>query len=286
MTAQILDGKALAATIKAELKERVAALAERGVVPGLGTVLVGDDPGSHSYVAGKHRDCAQVGIRSLEVQLPASTSAAELQAEIERLNADPACTGVIVQLPLPGSLDDNWALGLVDPGKDADGLHPANLGRLVLSEPGPLPCTPRGIVELLRRNGVELAGAEVCVVGRGTTVGRPLGLLLTRKSENATVTLCHTGTVDVAAHTRRADIVIAAAGRPGLVTADMLKPGAVCVDVGITRTEKGLVGDLDPSVHEVASWVAPVPGGVGPMTRAMLLSNVVDRAERLADAAA
>jgi methylenetetrahydrofolate dehydrogenase (NADP+)/methenyltetrahydrofolate cyclohydrolase len=286
MTAQILDGKALAATIKAELKERVAALAERGVVPGLGTVLVGDDPGSHSYVAGKHRDCAQVGIKSLEVQLPASTSAAELQAEIERLNADPACTGFIVQLPLPGSLDDNWALGLVDPGKDADGLHPANLGRLVLSEPGPLPCTPRGIVELLRRNGVELAGAEVCVVGRGTTVGRPLGLLLTRKSENATVTLCHTGTVDVAAHTRRADIVIAAAGRPGLVTADMLKPGAVCVDVGITRTEKGLVGDLDPSVHEVASWVAPVPGGVGPMTRAMLLSNVVDRAERLADAAA
>jgi methylenetetrahydrofolate dehydrogenase (NADP+)/methenyltetrahydrofolate cyclohydrolase len=286
MTAQILDGKALAATIKAELKERVAALAERGVVPGLGTVLVGDDPGSRSYVAGKHRDCAQVGITSLEVQLPASTSAAELQAEIERLNADPACTGFIVQLPLPGSLDDNWALGLVDPGKDADGLHPANLGRLVLSEPGPLPCTPRGIVELLRRNGVELAGAEVCVIGRGTTVGRPLGLLLTRKSENATVTLCHTGTVDVAAHTRRADIVIAAAGRPGLVTADMVKPGAVCVDVGITRTDKGLVGDLDPSVHEVASWVAPVPGGVGPMTRAMLLSNVVDRAERLADAAA
>jgi methylenetetrahydrofolate dehydrogenase (NADP+)/methenyltetrahydrofolate cyclohydrolase len=286
MTAQILDGKALAATIKAELKERVTALADRGIVPGLGTVLVGDDPGSHSYVAGKHRDCAQVGIKSLEVNLPASTSAAELQAEIERLNADPACTGFIVQLPLPGSLDDNWALGLVDPGKDADGLHPANLGRLVLSEPGPLPCTPRAIVELLRRNGVQLAGAEVCVVGRGTTVGRPLGLLLTRKSENATVTLCHTGTVDVAAHTRRADIVIAAAGRPGLVTADMLKPGAVCVDVGITRTEKGLVGDLDPSVHEVASWVAPVPGGVGPMTRAMLLSNVVDRAERLADAAA
>ena len=182
MTAQILDGKALAATIKAELKERVTALAEQGIVPGLGTVLVGDDPGSHSYVAGKHRDCKQVGIASLEVQLPASTTAEELQAEIERLNADPACTGFIVQLPLPGSLDDNWALGLVDPSKDADGLHPANLGRLVLSEPGPLPCTPRGIVELLRRNGVPLAGAEVCVVGRGTTVGRPLGLLLTRKS--------------------------------------------------------------------------------------------------------
>ncbi len=283
MTAQILDGKALAATIKAELKERVSALAERGILPGLGTVLVGDDPGSHSYVAGKHRDCAQVGIASLEINLPATTTADELRAEIERLNDDPACTGFIVQLPLPGQLDDNWALGLVDPGKDADGLHPANLGRLVLSEPGPLPCTPRGIVELLRRNGVELSGAEVCVVGRGTTVGRPLGLLLTRKSENATVTLCHTGTVDVAAHTRRADIVIAAAGRPGLITGDMVKPGAVCVDVGITRTEQGLVGDLDPSVREVASWVAPVPGGVGPMTRAMLLSNVVDRAERLAD---
>lgn len=282
MTAQILDGKALAATIKAELTERVAALAERGVVPGLGTVLVGDDPGSHSYVAGKHRDCQQVGIASIQVELPASTSAAELRAEIERLNADPACTGFIVQLPLPGALDDNAALELVDPGKDADGLHPANLGRLVLSEPGPLPCTPRGIVELLRRNGIGLSGAEVVVVGRGTTVGRPLGLLLTRKSENATVTLCHTGTKDLAAHTRAADIVIAAAGRPGLVTAEMVKPGAVCVDVGITRTEKGLVGDLDASVHEVASWVAPVPGGVGPMTRAMLLSNVVDRAEQLA----
>jgi methylenetetrahydrofolate dehydrogenase (NADP+)/methenyltetrahydrofolate cyclohydrolase len=286
MTAQILDGKALAATIKAELKERVAALAERGITPGLGTVLVGDDPGSHSYVAGKHRDCKQVGIASLEVQLPASTSAEELRGEIERLNADPACTGFIVQLPLPGALDDNWALELVDPQKDADGLHPINLGRLVLSEPAPLPCTPRGIVELLRRHGIPLAGAEVCVIGRGTTVGRPLGLLLTRKSENATVTLCHTGTVDVAAHTRTADIVIAAAGRPGLVTAEMVKPGAVCVDVGITRTEAGLVGDLDPSVREVASWVAPVPGGVGPMTRAMLLSNVVDRAERLANGGA
>jgi methylenetetrahydrofolate dehydrogenase (NADP+)/methenyltetrahydrofolate cyclohydrolase len=282
MTAQILDGKALAGTIRAELTERVAALAEQGIVPGLGTVLVGDDPGSRSYVAGKHRDCQQVGIASIEVQLPASTSAAQLRAEIERLNADPACTGFIVQLPLPGALDDNAALELVDPTKDADGLHPVNLGRLVLSEPAPLPCTPRAIVELLRRNGVALAGAEVCVIGRGTTVGRPLGLLLTRKSENATVTLCHTGTVDVAAHTRTADIVIAAAGRPGLVTGEMVKPGAVCVDVGITRTESGLVGDLDPSVHEVASWVAPVPGGVGPMTRAMLLSNVVDRAERIA----
>jgi methylenetetrahydrofolate dehydrogenase (NADP+)/methenyltetrahydrofolate cyclohydrolase len=285
MTAQTLDGKALAAQIKAELKERVAALAERGVVPGLGTVLVGDDPGSRSYVAGKHRDCAQVGIASLQVELPASTSAEELAARIAELNADPACTGYIVQLPLPGSLDDNWALGLVDPDKDADGLHPVNLGRLVLGAPGPLPCTPRGIVELLRRNGVQLGGAEVCVIGRGTTVGRPLGLLLTHKSENATVTLCHTGTVDVARHTRAADIVVAAAGRPGLVTGDMVKPGAVCVDVGITRTEAGLVGDLDPSVREVAGWVAPVPGGVGPMTRAMLLSNVVERAEALLGAA-
>jgi len=283
MAAQILDGKALAATIKTELTERVAALAERGVVPGLGTVLVGDDPGSHAYVRGKHRDCAQVGIASIQVELPASISAAELAAKIADLNADPSCTGYIVQLPLPGSLDDNWALGLVDPGKDADGLHPVNLGRLVLGAPGPLPCTPRGVVELLRRNGVVLGGATVCVVGRGTTVGRPLGLLLTRKSENSTVTLCHTGTVDVAQHTRQADIVIAAAGRPGLVTADMIKPGAVCVDVGITRTDQGLVGDLDPSVHEVASWVAPVPGGVGPMTRAMLLTNVVERAEQLAD---
>jgi methylenetetrahydrofolate dehydrogenase (NADP+)/methenyltetrahydrofolate cyclohydrolase len=282
MTAQTLDGKALAAQIKSELTERVAALAARGVVPGLGTVLVGDDPGSRSYVAGKHRDCAQVGIASIEVTLPADTTAAELEARIAELNADPACTGYIVQLPLPGSLDDNWALGLVDPDKDADGLHPMNLGRLVLGAPGPLPCTPRGIVELLRRNGVALAGAEVCVIGRGTTVGRPLGLLLTRKSENATVTLCHTGTVDLPRHTREADIIIAAAGRPGLVTADMVKPGAVCVDVGITRTEAGLVGDLDASVREVASWVAPVPCGVGPMTRAMLLSNVVERAERLA----
>ena len=283
MAAQILDGKALAATIKTELTERVAALAERGVVPGLGTVLVGDDPGSHAYVRGKHRDCAEVGIASIQVELPASTSAAALAANIAELNADPACTGYIVQLPLPGSLDDNWALGLVDPGKDADGLHPVNLGRLVLGAPGPLPCTPRGVVELLRRNGVALGGATVCVIGRGTTVGRPLGLLLTRKSENSTVTLCHTGTVDVAQHTRQADIVIAAAGRPGLVTADMIKPGAVCVDVGITRTDEGLVGDLDASVHEVASWVAPVPGGVGPMTRAMLLTNVVERAEQLAD---
>jgi methylenetetrahydrofolate dehydrogenase (NADP+)/methenyltetrahydrofolate cyclohydrolase len=284
MTAQILDGRALATTIKGELAERVAKLAEAGIVPGLGTVLVGDDPGSRSYVAGKHRDCAQVGIASIQVELPADTGEDELAARIAELNADPACTGYIVQLPLPPQLDDNWALGLVDPDKDADGLHPANLGNLVLGVPAPLPCTPKGIVELLRRNGIEIAGAEVCIVGRGTTVGRPLGLLLTRKSENATVTLCHTGTTDLAAHTHNADIVIAAAGRPGLITSDMIRPGAVCVDVGITRTDAGLVGDLDPSVREVAGWFAPVPGGGGPMTRAMLQSNVVELAERRLEA--
>lgn len=282
MTAQILDGKALAGRLKSELTERVAALAQRGRVPGLGTVLVGDDPGSRSYVAGKHRDCAQVGIASIQVELPATTTSEQLEAEITRLNNDEACTGFIVQIPLPGGLDDSWALGLVDPAKDADGLHPTNLGRLVLGAPGPLPGTPRAIVELLRAYDVPLDGAEVCVIGRGTTVGRPLGLLLTRKSENATVTLCHTGTRDLASHIRAADLVIAAAGRPGLVTADMVRPGAVCIDVGITRTQAGLVGDLHPRVREVAGWVAPVPGGVGPMTRAMLLTNVVERAERLA----
>ena len=223
-----------------------------------------------------------MGIASIQVELPASVSAAELHDKIAELNADPACTGYLIQLPLPGSLDEFAALLAVDPDKDVDGLHPVNLGRLVLGAPGPLPCTPRGIVELLRRNGIPLAGADVCVIGRGTTVGRPLGLLLTRKSENATVTLCHTGTKDLVRHTREANIVVAAAGRPGLVTADMVRPGAVCVDVGITRTEQGLVGDVDASVHEVASWVAPVPGGVGPMTRAMLLTNVVERAEQLA----
>jgi methylenetetrahydrofolate dehydrogenase (NADP+) / methenyltetrahydrofolate cyclohydrolase len=286
MTARILDGKALAETIKAELKDRVSALAGHGVVPGLGTVLVGDDPGSRSYVRGKHRDCAQVGIASIQVELPASTSQEQLASVIAGLNADPACTGYIVQLPLPGNLDDNAALALVDPDKDADGLHPVNLGKLVLGVPGPLPCTPRGIVELLRRNGIGLNGAEVCVIGRGTTVGRPLGLLLTRRSENATVTLCHTGTVDLSRHTLQADIVVSAAGRPRLVTSEMIKPGAVCVDVGITRTDAGLVGDLDPSVREVAGWLAPMPGGIGPMTRAMLLSNVVERAEHLVARAA
>ena len=286
MTARILDGKALAETIKAELKDRVSALAARGIIPGLGTVLVGDDPGSRSYVEGKHRDCAQVGIASIQVELPATTSQDQLASVIAELNADPACTGYIVQLPLPASLDGNAALALVDPEKDADGLHPINLGRLVLGVAGPLPCTPRGIVELLRRNGIGLNGAEVCIIGRGITVGRPLGLLLSRKSENATVTLCHTGTIDLSRHTRQAEIVVAAAGRPGLLTAEMIKPGAVCVDVGITRTEAGLVGDLDPSVREAAGWVAPMPGGIGPMTRAMLLSNVVELAEHMVARAA
>ncbi len=281
MTAQKLDGKAVAATIKGELAVRVKALADRGVRPGLGTVLVGDDPGSRSYVAGKHRDCAEVGIESIRVDLPADAPAERVAESLAELNANPACTGYIVQLPLPRHLDDNWALSLVDPEKDADGLHPVNLGRLVLGIPGALPCTPRGIVELLRRHQVPLAGAEVCIVGRGTTVGRPLGLLLTRRSENATVTLCHTGTRELADHTRSADIVVAAAGVPGLITAGLLKPGAVVLDVGITRTEAGLVGDVHPSAWAVASLIAPMPGGVGPMTRAMLLSNVVDRAEAL-----
>ena len=282
MTAQKLDGLALARQVKADLAERVARLAERGVRPGLGTVLVGDDPGSRAYVAGKHRDCAQVGIASLRVDLPGDASAAQVAEAIAGLNEDPACTGYIVQLPLPPHLDDNWALQLIDPAKDADGLHPTNLGRLVLGVPAPLPCTPRGIIELLRHHGVRLAGAEVCIVGRGTTVGRPLGLMLTRRSENATVTLCHTGTRDLAAYTRSADVVVAAAGSPGLITADMVADGAALLDVGITRTEDGLVGDLHPSVWERAGWVAPMPGGVGPMTRAMLLANVVERAEALA----
>lgn len=282
MTATRMDGLAVAASIKGELAVRVAALAARGVRPGLATVLVGDDPGSRSYVAGKHRDCAQVGIESIRVDLPADATPQQVAEAIAALNADPACTGYIVQLPLPRHLDDNWALSLIDPEKDADGLHPVSLGRLVLGMPGALPCTPRGIVELLRRYDVPLAGAEVCIVGRGTTVGRPLGLLLTRRSENATVTLCHTGTRDLAAHTRAADIVVAAAGSPGLITGDLLKPGAVVLDVGITRTEVGLVGDVHASAWDVASLIAPMPGGVGPMTRAMLLSNVVDRAEELA----
>jgi methylenetetrahydrofolate dehydrogenase (NADP+)/methenyltetrahydrofolate cyclohydrolase len=279
MTAIILDGKATAAEIKAELAGRVAALAARGIQPGLGTVLVGDDPGSRAYVNGKHRDCAEVGIASIRRDLPADATQEQIEAVVDELNADPACTGYIVQLPLPAGIDVNRVLSRIDPDKDADGLHPLNLGRLVLTEPGPLPCTPRGIVELLRRYDVPIAGAEVAVIGRGITVGRALGLLLTRRSENATVTLCHTGTKDLAAHTRAADIVVVAAGRPGLLTADMVRPGAAVLDVGITRTEAGLVGDVAPGVREVAGYLAPMPGGVGPMTRAMLLANVVDAAE-------
>jgi len=280
MTAQILDGKATAAAIRTELAERVAKLAARGIHPGLGTVLVGDDPGSHAYVAGKHRDCAEVGVASIRVDLPSTATQDDVDEAVARLNADPECTGYIVQLPLPKGLDSGRVLSLMDPAKDADGLHPTNLGKLVLGDAAPLPCTPRGIVELLRHYDVPLNGAEVVVVGRGVTVGRPLGLLLTRKSENSTVTLCHTGTRDLAAHTRTADIVVAAAGVPGLVTADMVRPGAAVLDVGITRTEHGLRGDVDPSVLDVAAWVAPMPGGVGPMTRAMLLANVVEAAEK------
>lgn len=280
MTAVILDGKATAATVKASLAHRVSALKARGISPGLGTVLVGDDPGSHAYVSGKHRDCAEVGIASIRVDLPADTGQGELAAEIARLNADPTVTGYIVQLPLPAHLDANRILEAMDPGKDADGLHPMNLGRLVLGVPAPLPCTPRGIIELLRAYDVPIAGAHVVVVGRGVTVGRPLGLLLTRRSENATVTLCHTGTRDLAGEIRRADIVVAAAGVAHLITPDMVKAGAAVLDVGITRTTDGLVGDVDSRVREVAGWLAPMPGGTGPMTRAMLLQNVVEAAER------
>ncbi|MQA96303.1 MAG: bifunctional methylenetetrahydrofolate dehydrogenase/methenyltetrahydrofolate cyclohydrolase [Streptosporangiales bacterium] len=281
MTAQILDGKATAAAIRGELKERVRALAERGIVPGLGTVIVGDDPGSHAYVRGKHRDSAEVGITSIARELPATATQAEVEAVVAELNADPSCTGYIVQLPLPKGLDDKRVLELIDPGKDADGLHPVNLGKLVLMQPGaPLPCTPHGIIELLRRYEVPINGANVTVVGRGVTAGRPLGLLLTRRSENATVTLCHTGTKDLAAHTRSADIVVAAAGVPGLISEDMIKPGAVVLDVGVTRTDAGLVGDVAKDAYAKASWVAPMPGGVGPMTRVMLLRNVVEAAER------
>jgi methylenetetrahydrofolate dehydrogenase (NADP+) / methenyltetrahydrofolate cyclohydrolase len=285
VTATLLDGKAAAAAIKDELRQRVKALAERGVLPGLGTVLVGDDPGSRAYVDGKHRDCAEVGIASIRRELPADASQGQVAAVVAELNADPACHGYIVQLPLPKQIDSQPVLEAVDPAKDADGLHPVNLGRLVLGYPAPLPCTPRGIVDLLRRYQVPIAGAEIVVVGRGTTVGRPLGLLLTRRSENATVTLCHTGTRDLAGHTRRADVLVAAAGTPGLITADMVKPGAAVVDVGITRVVgpdgKGrYTGDVAPSVAEVAAHLAPVPGGIGPMTRAMLLTNVVELASR------
>jgi methylenetetrahydrofolate dehydrogenase (NADP+)/methenyltetrahydrofolate cyclohydrolase len=282
VSATILDGRATAAAIKAELATRVAVLRERGSIPGLGTVLVGDDPGSHSYVAGKHRDCAEVGLASIRRDLPADASQAQVEDTVAELNADPAITGYLVQLPLPAGLDSNRVLELMDPAKDADGLHPVNLGRLVLGVPAALPCTPRGIVELLRRYDVPVAGAEVCVIGRGVTVGRPLGLLLTRRSENATVTLCHTGTKHLAKHVREADIVVAAAGVPRLITPDMVRPGAAVLDVGISRTPDGLVGDVHPAVAEVAAFLAPMPGGVGPMTRAMLLTNVVEAAEAAA----
>jgi len=285
MTATILDGLATLAAIKDELRARVKALADVGAAPGLGTVLVGDDPGSRAYVNGKHRDCADVGIVSIRRDLPADATQADVESIVAELNADPTCTGYLVQLPLPRGLDEQRVLERVDPAKDADGLHPMNLGRLVLSAPAPLPCTPRGIVDLLQRYGLVLAGAEVVVLGRGTTVGRPLGLLLTRRTENATVTTCHTGTRDIAAHTRRADIIIAAAGVAGLITPDMVAPGAAVLDVGITRVvgadgKSRLVGDVHPDVARVAGYLAPMPGGVGPMTRAMLLTNVVELAER------
>ncbi|WP_022867611.1 bifunctional methylenetetrahydrofolate dehydrogenase/methenyltetrahydrofolate cyclohydrolase [Schaalia vaccimaxillae] len=288
--AQVLDGTATAATIKAELKERVDALRAHGIVPGLGTLLVGQDPGSVKYVAGKHADCREVGIESIRVELSQTASQADIEAAVDRLNADPACTGYIVQLPLPRGVNMNAILERIDPDKDADGLHPTNLGRLVLRgvEPidSPLPCTPRGCIELMERHGIDLAGKDVCVIGRGVTVGRSIGLLLMRKDVNATVDVCHTGTRDLADHVRRADIVIAAAGSAGIVTAEMLKPGAVVLDVGVSRvvdpaTGKGkIMGDVADGVDRVASWLSPNPGGVGPMTRALLLANVVEAALR------
>ncbi|MCF6525156.1 bifunctional methylenetetrahydrofolate dehydrogenase/methenyltetrahydrofolate cyclohydrolase [Streptomyces sp. JJ36] len=283
MTAQILDGKATAAAIKSDVAARVDTLREQGVSPGLGTLLVGDDVASRKYVAGKHRDCAQVGIASIQRELPATASQEEIEQAVHELNDDPACTGYIVQLPLPRGIDTNRVLALMDPEKDADGLHPTSLGRLVLNEPGPLPCTPNGIITLLRHHGVEIAGAHVVVVGRGITVGRSLPLLLTRRSENATVTQCHTGTRDMPGLLRQADIVVAAAGVPHLVKPEDVKPGAAVLDVGVSRDEDGkIVGDVHPGVAETAGWISPNPGGVGPMTRALLLQNVVEAAERQA----
>jgi methylenetetrahydrofolate dehydrogenase (NADP+) / methenyltetrahydrofolate cyclohydrolase len=278
VSATILDGKATLTSIKLELRERVAKLAERGIVPGLGTVLVGDDPGSRWYVNAKHKDSAEIGINSIRRDLPAGTSQAEVEAVVDELNADPACTAFLVQQPT--GLDENAILARVDPGKDVDGLHPMNLGWLVLGKPAPLPCTPTGIIELLRRYDVPIAGADVVVVGRGITVGRPLALMLTRRSENATVTICHTGTRDLAAEVRRADIVVAAAGSPSLITAEMVKPGAAVLDAGVSRVDGKIAGDVAADVAEIAGWLSPNPGGVGPMTRAMLLSNVVEAAER------
>jgi len=286
MTAQILDGRTTLATIKDELKSRISALAERGIVPGLGTIRVGDDPGTRWYVNAKHKDCAEVGIGSIRYDLPTGADQSEVEAIIDHLNSDPACTGYLVQQPT--GLDELALLARVDPGKDVDGLHPYNLGCLVLGKAAPLPCTPVGIIELLRRYGVPISGADVVVVGRGLTVGRPLGLLLTRRSENATVTLCHTGTRDLARHVSSADIVVAAAGVAGIIRADMVKPGAAVIDVGVSRESGGdgrlrVVGDVHPDVAEVAGWLTPNPGGVGPMTRAILLKNVVEAAERAAD---
>ncbi len=288
--AQVLDGKATAAVIKADLRQRVTALRGRGVVPGLGTVLVGDDPGSVKYVAGKHTDCVEVGIGSIRVDLPEAATQTQVEAAIERLNADPACTGYIVQLPLPRGVDTNAVLERIDPAKDADGLHPMNLGRLVLRGTGPidspLPCTPRACIELVERHGIDLAGKDVCVIGRGVTVGRSIGLLLMRKEVNATVDVCHTGTADLAAHVERADIVVAAAGAAGIVRPQMVKPGAVVLDVGVSRVvdpdtgKARLRGDVADGVDAVAAWLSPNPGGVGPMTRALLLANVVEAAER------
>ena len=280
MTARILDGKATLATIKAELKDRVAILASHGVVPGLGTVLVGDDPGSTWYVGAKHRDSAEIGITSIRRDLPATATQDEVEAVIDELNADPDCTGFLVQQPT--GLDEMALLSRVDPDKDIDGLHPTNLGWLVLGKPAPLPCTPIGCVELLRRYDVPIAGAHVVIVGRGITVGRPLALILTRRSENATVTVCHTGTKDLAAQVREGDIVVAAAGVPGIITTDMVKPGAAVLDVGVSRVDGRPVGDVAADVAEIAGWLSPNPGGVGPMTRAMLLTNVVAAAERRA----
>ena len=279
MSAVILDGKATAQTIKNNLAQRVTALKAKGINPGLGTILVGDDAGSHAYVNGKHKDCAEVGISSIRIDLPKTATQSDVMNAITQLNNDANCTGFIVQLPLPKGLDGNLALEAMNPDKDADGLHPNNLGKLVLGQDGPLPCTPRGIIELLRAYKVAINGANIVIIGRGVTVGRPLGLLLTRKTENATVTLCHTGTKDLTSHLMNADIIIAAAGVPHLVKANMIKKGAALVDVGITRTENGLVGDIDPQVKDVAGFFSPMPGGTGPMTRAMLLTNVVERAE-------
>ncbi|CAB4577037.1 unannotated protein [freshwater metagenome] len=279
MSAVILDGKATAQKIKTNLIKRVQDLKSKGINPGLGTILVGDDAGSHAYVGGKHKDCAEVGINSIRIDLPKTASQSDVMNSIEKLNNDASCTGFIVQLPLPSGLDSNKALEAINPQKDADGLHPTNLGKLVLGQNGPLPCTPRGIIELLRTYKIEINGAKVVIIGRGVTVGRPLGLLLTRKTENATVTLCHTGTKDLTSHLLTADIVIAAAGVPHLVKPSMIKKGTALIDVGITRTDNGLVGDIDPKVQEIAGYFSPMPGGTGPMTRAMLLTNVVESAE-------